>query len=117
DNADLLQNVAENDKPQVESALRTLHRTYQLSPSNQSMKALLDIGLTSAYNIAAIPEPIFIDRYGHFFPSVPEARLVHRKSQQISAVLYNFYSMTRQATASGPLSVVSGTSAQRDAAV
>ena len=117
DNADLLQNVAENDKPQVESALRTLHRTYQLSPSNQSMKALLDVDLTSAYNIAAIPEPIFIDRYGHFFPSELEARLVHRKSQQISAVLCNFYSMTRQATASGPLSVVSGTPAQRDAAV
>lgn len=117
DNAEVLEGIDAAVQPQVSAAVATLQRTYQLSPSNESMKVLIEQGLTSAYDIAALSEGSFIDRYSKFFPSEREARLVHRKSEQISAVLYNFHSMTKQAAASSGVAVVSGTTEQREEAV
>ena len=116
DNPDLLSGLAADTRDHVESALLTLNRVYQLSPSNDAMKALLDNRLTSASDIARFSEVDFIDRYGHLFPSEPQARLVHRKSVQIDAVVYTFFSMTRQA-ATAALPVVSGSAEHRDAGV
>ncbi|WP_313674467.1 neuraminidase-like domain-containing protein [Mycolicibacterium sp.] len=114
---DVLDGVDEADRGPVTSALATLQRVYQLSPSNEAMKVLLDHKLTSAYDIAALTEPVFIDRYGPLFPSEREARLVFRKSEQIQAVLYTFYSMTKQAADAPALATVSGTAEQRQQAV
>ena len=117
DNAGILDGIGVADQRTVANAMATLQRTYQLSPSNQSMKVLLDQGMTSAYDIVALSEASFIDRYGRLFPSEREARLVHRKAEQVSAVLYNFYSMTKQAASTPALTVVSGTAERHEEAV
>lgn len=116
DNADLLSDLADDTRDHVESALLTLNRVYQLSPSNEAMKALLDNGLTSASDISRFSETDFVNRYGSLFPSEPQARLVHRKAVQVDAVIYTFFSMTRQA-ASAPLPIVSGSAEHREAGV
>lgn len=114
---DVFEDIDDARRGPIESALATLQRVYQLSPSNEAMKVLLDHKLTSAYDIAALTEPIFIDRYGSLFPSEREARLVFRKSEQVQAVLYTFYSMTKQAADAPALAPVSGTTEQRKQAV
>jgi hypothetical protein len=114
---DVLEGINDADRVPVEAALATLQRTYQLSPSNEAMKVLLDQKLTSAYDIAALTEPKFIDRYGALFPSEREARLVFRKSEQVQAVLYTFYSLTKQAAEAPTLPTVSGTTEQQQQAV
>ena len=116
-NNSVLNGVSAANKPKVVAAVATLQRTYQLSPSNESMKVLLEQDMTSASDIVAMSEASFIDRYGQLFPSEREARLVHRKSEQVSAVLYNFYSMTQQAAAGPALPAVSGTVEQHEQAV
>ncbi|HEY9265977.1 MAG TPA: hypothetical protein VIQ11_15375, partial [Mycobacterium sp.] len=114
---DVLDAVDDGDRESVESALATLQRVYQISPSNEAMAVLLDQKLTSAYDIAALTEAVFLDRYGRLFPSEREAQLVFRKSEQVQAVLYTFYSMTKQAADAPALATVSGTAAQREKAV
>ncbi|WP_276968193.1 Tc toxin subunit A, partial [Desertimonas flava] len=117
DNAAVLDGVEPDERPAVASAITTLQRAYQLSPSNAAMKVLMQQGLTSAYDIVAMPEQSFVDRYGWLFPSEREARLVHRKSEQVSAVLYNFTSMTKQVAAGPALALVSGSAERREEAV
>ncbi|MFI5540663.1 neuraminidase-like domain-containing protein [Nocardia sp. NPDC051900] len=114
---DVFDGVPDARRAPIESALATLQRAYQLSPSNEAMKVLLDHKLTSAYDIAALTEPIFIDRYGSLFPSDREARLVFRKSEQVQAVLYSSYSMAKQAADAPAIAPVSGTAEQRQQAV
>lgn len=77
-------------------AVKTLQRIYQVTPSNESMKVLLDHGFGSAHDVAAFPYDTFIARYGPRFPSLNEARLVYRKAAQVSAVTYSVFTAAKQ---------------------
>lgn len=115
-NADVL--VGDDDrKLRTTTALDTLHRVYQMSPSNDAMKVLLDQGLSSAFDVIAMPEVDFLDRYASYFAGREQARLVYRKSEQVSAVLYNFHAMTQQAIAAPLLAPVQGDAEARAAGV
>jgi hypothetical protein len=104
-------------KLKTATTLDTLHRAYQLSPSNEAMQVLLAHGLTSAFDVIAMSEVDFLDRYGSYFGGLDIARLVYRKSEQVSAVLYNFHAMTQQAIAAPVLGPVQGDAAARTASV
>jgi hypothetical protein len=104
-------------RAKIDAGLNTLHRTYQLSPSNDAMKVLLDNGLGSAFDVVAMSEAQFMDRYGQLFPSQQQARLTYRKSEQVTAILYNFYTMSQQAAAAPILGPVSGQDAERVASI
>lgn len=69
--------------------MKTLHCVYQITPSNEAMSALLELGLTSAHDFTAISEDVFVDMYGKKFPSIIQARKVHQKARQVSSVTYN----------------------------
>lgn len=97
-------------------ALKDVHRTFQLSPSNESMQAMMANGLTSAYQIAAYGKDKFIAKYGALFPSAGEALLVFAKAQQISSVTFNFYVKAKQLDNAPPVYGLSGSTAARQAA-
>ncbi len=74
--------------------LKTLHRVYQVTPSDEAMPVLLEMGLTSAHDITALTEEQFAARYVAKYeskhgrrPPGGEARLVYRKAQQVSVVV------------------------------
>lgn len=117
EHADVVAGLDEDARGGVTTALETLHRVHQITPSNAAMKVLLDTGLHSAYDVVATSESEFLARYGRLFPSQHQARLVYRKSEQVSAVLYNFHAMTTQAVSSSALVPVQGTVENRRAAV
>ena len=117
EHADVIQGLDADTKVKVTAAMETLHRVHQITPSNEAMRVLLEKGLNSAYDVVATSENEFLDRYGSFFPSRHQARLVYRKSEQVSAVLYNFHAMTKQAVSSSVLGAVQGTEETRSAAV
>src|SRR5581483_2841640 len=89
------------------AAVKQLHRLYQVSPSNESLKALLDGGFDSAAQIAALPLDVFVARFGAAFPSLDEAQLVHRKAQQVNAVTYNIVAAAKQIDVAPPMRAVS----------
>ncbi len=115
-NADLLEGD-DDRRLRTTTALDTLHRVYQMSPSNGAMKVLLDQGLSSALDVIAMPEVDFLDRYASYFAGREQARLVYRKSEQVGAVLYNFHAMTQQAIAAPLLAAVQGDAEARAAGV
>lgn len=75
---------------------RILQRVYQITPGNETMPVLMKLGLTSAYDIAAMSQDDFVNRYGHLFPSLNEPRLVYRKAQQVSSVTYNLFTIAKK---------------------
>ncbi len=117
EHADVIQGLDADAKFKVTSALETLHRVHQITPSNEAMRVLLEKGLNSAYDVVATSQNEFLDRYGSFFPSRHQALLVYRKSEQVTAVLYNFHAMTKQAVSSSVLGAVQGSEENRSAAV
>lgn len=75
------------------TAALAVERMSRLSPSNQAMVALSDAGLTSAYEIARIPEQAFMAKYGDAFPSTVEAELSYRKAAEVHSAGLNLATM------------------------
>ena len=91
---------------QRQAAMRgasTLQRVYQITPSNEAMTTLMSLGLTSAYDVVAMSEDLFVDRYAKHFTTVHEARLVHRKSRQVSSVTYNLFTIAKKLDNEAPV--------------
>src|SRR5581483_7774340 len=96
--------------------VKTVQRLYQITPTNESLKIMLDQGFTSAHDVVAFSQGDFVARYGGLFPSQEEANLVYRKSQQITTVTYNFFSAAQQITATPPMFAVSASRERRQQA-
>lgn len=70
-------------KPASQAAAKQVERMYQLSPSNESLTALSQQGLGSAYQIVQYTRDQFLKKYGGTFPSVTEANLTYTKAQEV----------------------------------
>jgi hypothetical protein len=93
---------------------KLLYRLHQITPSNEALKTALDLGFTSAHDIVAVPCGVFLNRYGEYFPSRYEAELMYRKAQQVTAVVYNAFTMIKLVDSTPPLYAVSGTAKQHE---
>lgn len=72
----------------VKKTTKTLTRLYQITPSDESFKALNKLGFTSAQDVLAFSYDSFLDRFTD--PALKhEAQLVYRKAQQVDAVTLN----------------------------
>ena len=96
--------------------LKTLQRVYQITPTNDAMATLLQLGLTSAYDVAALTEEVFVERFSHKFGSAAMARLVYRKATQVTSITYNLFTIGKMLDGTAPIQAVSGTPAQHAAA-
>src|SRR5215207_5618338 len=76
--------------------VKTLQRVYQITPSDEAMPVLMELGLTSAYDVVALSQEAFLERFGHKFPSIEQAKLVYRKAQQVSSVTYNLFTIAKK---------------------
>lgn len=83
--------------------MKTLQRVYQITPGDEAMPILLSLGLTSAYDVVALPQDTFLERYGHYFASPEQARLIYRKAQQVSSVTYNLFTIAKKMDSDTPV--------------
>ena len=91
--------------------LKTLHRLFQITPSTESMQAALKLGFKSAGDIAgSYKRSEFMEKYSASFPSSDEADLVYRRSQQISSITFNFFSMAKGLDTNPPIYALSSSS-------
>jgi hypothetical protein len=81
--------------------LKTLHRLFQITPTNESLAAVVKLGFRSASDFATLERTDFLARFGSAFPSKTEAELVFRKAQQVHATVLNLHLAARQID-SGP---------------
>jgi peptidoglycan hydrolase-like protein with peptidoglycan-binding domain len=82
--------------PDTVASVKTLHRLYQITPSNESLQAALGLGFESARDIAKYGPEEFMLKYGGSFPSTQEAQMVLQKAQQVAAVTLNLFNSAKQ---------------------
>jgi hypothetical protein len=95
--------------------LKTLHRLYQITPSTESLQAAVQLGFTSAYDIAKYSQDDFIARYGAAFPA-GEAGLVYRQARTVSSVTFNAFTAAKALDNAPPVFGLSGSPADRQSA-
>ena len=98
------------------ASVKTLHRLFQITPSNESLQAAVKLGFSSSRDIARYTQEDFLSRFGSAFPSPEEAQLVHNKAQQISAVTLNAFATAKQLDIVPEIHALSGSSADRQSA-
>jgi hypothetical protein len=96
-------------------SLQTLHRLYQITPSNESLQTALQLGFISARQIASINKDDFIYKYGGLFPP-GEAQWVYGRAQTVSSVTFNICSSAIQLDRAPPVYALSASNEQRQAA-
>ncbi len=87
--------------------IKTLQRLYQITPSDEALKALLDNEFTSAHDVTAMSYEKFMRRYADKFPSLRQAELTYRRAQQVSTVVYTFFGAVKQLDSAPPVHVLS----------
>ncbi|HZM75062.1 MAG TPA: neuraminidase-like domain-containing protein [Candidatus Limnocylindrales bacterium] len=84
----------------TQETVSLLQRTYQVSPTDQAMKALIEEGHTSAQIITAQPQDKFVETMATKVGGADIAALIYRKSVQVSAVVYNAFAAAHQLASS-----------------
>lgn len=75
-------------------SVKTLHRLFQITPSNESLQAVLKLGFTSAFDIASHSKANFMVKYAYAFPP-GEAELVYGQAQSVKSVTFNAFVMAK----------------------
>jgi peptidoglycan hydrolase-like protein with peptidoglycan-binding domain len=104
----LSQSITAPDAATV-SSVKTLHRLYQITPSDGSLQSLLKAGFTSARDITAYTKEEFRSLVAGSIPSLEEADLVYRKAQQIRAVTFNVFAAAKHLDTTPPIFALSST--------
>jgi hypothetical protein len=112
----LLDGVKSEEAEELIEDIKRLQRLYQITPSDESLKVLLESGLKSAHDVARIPYDAFMRRFGPRFPSLREAELVFRKAHQVKSTVLSHSQIAKSATSSPGMFATSPTPARRQAA-
>lgn len=92
----LLKDIPEVKRGTALEAMKKLTRLYQVSPTDDAMQVLYDLGFTSAMEISSIPYGDWMKYYGPKFKTKEEATTVYTKSEQTTTMVYNFYTAATQ---------------------
>lgn len=106
--------VPASQKADTIKQLKRLQRLYQLTPSNEAMVALSNIGFDSAHDVIAMPRDVFLARHGARFPTIAQAELVYSKAEQIAAATYGFFMGAVQLTSTADVAATSPPRAIRE---
>ncbi|MGV3503016.1 MAG: neuraminidase-like domain-containing protein [Adhaeribacter sp.] len=104
----VLAGMSEPDKVRAEDGVKLLTRAYQMSPNDETMTTLLDLGFTAARQVVAIPRADFVERYWERFGSRKATETVYDKSVQISSVTFNLYTLAKKVESTPPVLALSG---------
>lgn len=80
----------------IMEALTTLHRLYQITPSNEMLALLTELDIRSAQEVAQFPFEEFLTVMSTRTSSRAEVELVHKRAREISSYVYTFFSIARQ---------------------
>ncbi len=80
----------------IMEALTTLHRLYQITPSNEMLALLTELDIRSAQEVAQFPFEECLTVMSTRTSSRAEVELVHKRAREISSYVYTFFSIARQ---------------------
>lgn len=111
---ELTAGLSDADLLSIKSQLKHLHRLHQLTPSDESLKGLLDSGLKSAHDIVRIPLDSFVRRFAHRFPD-GEAELIYRRAEQVHSATFGISGIVQKANNSSAGFALAAPPSQRQA--
>ena len=113
-NPDLQDGLSEAEYRIAEQQVKAVQRVYQITPSDEAMPVLINLGMTSAYDIMAYSEEefesLFVAEYLNVYGTQAPRDLVwriRRKARQVSSVTYNLYSIGKTLESEPPLAGLS----------
>lgn len=112
----LSQGIEAEQLPAVLEEVKTLHRLYQITPTDTAMKLLKSEGFTSALDVTAYSQADFMRYFGGKFHSQEEATVVYKKAEQASMVVHGLHMMAKQIDSTPPVFALSPTPNEREAA-
>ena len=114
--------MAQADVDVAKQEIKKLQRVYQITPTNEAMPVLKELGLESAFDVTALGERefhvAFTEKYRELYRRLPtgaETTLVWRKAQQVSSITYTIFGAAKKLDADPVVPVVSGQPARRSA--
>jgi hypothetical protein len=112
--AAVFKGIAQSDVEATTQNVERLHRLYQITPSNEALGTVMELGFNSAHDITDYSYGDFIDRFGDRFRTRHDAELIYRKSEQVTTVIHNFFTAAKQLETAAPIYAVSGPAAARE---
>lgn len=112
-NPDVWTGIPADAQTTTRSAVESLQRVYQITPSNEAMKALLDAGFISAQDVLAYPLDVFIERFSSATFPPEQARLVYRKAELVGNVTMSLSVLGQELVRAPALPVMSGSEQER----
>lgn len=100
---------------EVKTELAKIQRIFQVSLTPGMMKILMELGFGSAYEIAQIPERIFIKRFGKKLGGRKSAKAVHEKAVFLSYRNEHYISNIRDYLRPDKAELVTGAGAREEA--
>ncbi|NOT69646.1 MAG: hypothetical protein HOP04_15370 [Methylophilaceae bacterium] len=94
----IIQAVAPQQAEQVRASLQTLQRVFQISPTPEALSGLVANGITSAFQIAGMPESVFVRTYASKLGGDGVAMSVHSRASHIAARANNTLMTTFEQT-------------------
>lgn len=79
------------DDRALSGTLKSMQRVFRLAPSYESMNALLEDGVHSAYGIAQMGKGVFIDRYGERLGGEKQAYDIYARASQVTATALTLF--------------------------
>lgn len=102
---DLVDGLAPDQRALAGAELRTLQRLHQITPEDDAIPVLRAMGMTSAQDVVAMSETSFASAFRAKWRDIyaadigwAVARLVHRKAQQVSSVVYSLFATAQKIT-------------------
>lgn len=105
--------------------MKLLQRVHQVTPNDEAMQVVLEMGLKSAQDVMAMPEAYFIDRFEQkYLEKYPRrasrkareiGKLVFNKSHQVQTTTYSFFNAVQQQQATPPVFAIGGSAEKREA--
>lgn len=101
--------------------MKTLQCVYQITPTDEAIPVLTSLGMTSAYDVTAYSEEVFLELYLAKYRELygkaigtKEAQLVYQKATQVSSVTYNLFTIAEKLNTEVPVFGMSAPADVRD---
>lgn len=98
----IIQQVAPEQAAEVRASLQTMQRIFQISPTPEAMSGMMANGISSAFQVAGVPEAAFVRSYAAALGGEGVARSVHSRATynvlKANDSLMSLYELTHSIT-------------------
>lgn len=103
--SDLVENLDPDERALAVAEVKSLQRLHQITPEDDAIPVLRAMGISSAQDVVAMSEDSFVIAFRAKWHDIyavevgwAVARLVHRKAQQVSSVVYSLFATAQKIT-------------------